>query len=176
MDDKDLIEGCLRNDRRCQKELYDRFSPALFAVCRRYSGSESDAEDMLAEGFVNIFASLHTVRDRKRLFFWMKSVVVKTAIDYYRRNRKHYDNLPIDENLIVPQEVDETKIYSRLDAAALTRIISGMPDEWRTIFNLRIFEDLGFKEIAEELGKNENTVRVYFLRGKNWLVEQLKDE
>lgn len=176
MDDLDLIDGCLKNDRQCQKKLYDKFSPALFAVCKRYSNCESDAEDILADGFVSIFKSLNTFQKKSSLFYWMKSIIVKTAIDYFRKNKKHYNNLPIEDNISLLPNLEESKIYTKIDAHALIEIIKKMPDEWRIIFNMRIIEDLSFKEIANELNKNENTVRVYFLRGKTWLSEQLKHE
>lgn len=176
-DDVDeLLAGCLKNDRRCQKRLYEKFSPALFAVCRRYANSETDAEDMLADGFVSIFNSLHTYRGDSSLQHWMRSVMLKTAIDYFRKNKKHYNNQPFED--VLPKELiyDDSKIYTKLEAENILKIMEKMPEEWRVIFNLRIMEEYSFKEISDELGKNENTVRVYFLRGKKWLTDQLKNE
>lgn len=177
IDVDELISGCLNNDRRCQKRLYDEFSPALFAVCRRYSGSEAEAEDILVDGFMSIFRNLHTFRRESQLFTWMKAIMVKTAVDHFRKSKKHLENLPIEENIADNAAADfATDLNNKIDARQILAIVEQMPDEWRTIFNLRILEEYSFKEIAEQLEKNENTVRVYFLRAKAWLAEKMKKE
>ena len=51
-----------------------------------------------------------------------------------------------------------------------------MPEDWRIIFNLRIMEEYSFKEIAEELGRNENTIRVYFQRARAWLLDKINEQ
>ena len=51
----DLIEGCLKDDRRMQEELYQRFSPRMYAVCLRYAGNADEAQDVLQDGFIKVF-------------------------------------------------------------------------------------------------------------------------
>ena len=172
----ELVTGCLKNDRISQKKLYDEYSPALFTVCRRYSNSVEDAEDVLLDGFMNIFKNLKSYRKDSSLFIWMKSVIVNTAIDHYRKNRKHIENQTLEENMFTDIPDSVTPILTKLDARQILQIVEQMPEEWRIIFNLRIMEDFSFKEIAQKLSKNENSVRVYFLRAKNWLNEKMKNE
>lgn len=172
----ELVTGCLNNDRICQKKLYDEYSPALFAVCRRYSNSVEDAEDVLLEGFMNIFKNLKSYRKDSSLFTWMKAVIVNTAIDHYRKSRKYTENQALEEEVLSDITDSGTAIFTKLDARQILQIVEQMPEDWRIIFNLRVMEDFSFKEIAQKISKNENSVRVYFLRAKNWLNEKLKNE
>ena len=58
----DLIKGCIEGNRRMQKELYDRFSPKMYAVCLRYMGNADDAQDILQEGFIKVYKNLERFR------------------------------------------------------------------------------------------------------------------
>ncbi len=57
--EEDLIEACLQKDRRAQKVLYDRYSPVMYGVCKRYVKSPEDAEDVLVEAFYKVLTNLH---------------------------------------------------------------------------------------------------------------------
>ena len=64
---------------------------------------------------------------------------------------------------------------SRLEAKQVLEMVAQMPEDLRVIFNLRLVEEFSFKEIAEELDKNENTVRVYYQRARQWLINRIND-
>ena len=53
-----IIKGCLRGDRICQKALYDLLSGKMMAVCMRYSKHRMEAEDLLQDGFIKVFLNL----------------------------------------------------------------------------------------------------------------------
>ena len=56
--EKDLIQGCIREDQSCQKYLFEHYAPKMFTVCRRYARHHMEAEDMLQDGFVNVFDNI----------------------------------------------------------------------------------------------------------------------
>ena len=58
LDEKDIIEGCCRKDRKAQKALFERYAAVLLGICVRYSGRRDEAEDILQEGFVKVFANI----------------------------------------------------------------------------------------------------------------------
>ncbi|MFZ7118120.1 MAG: RNA polymerase sigma factor, partial [Bacteroidota bacterium] len=55
MTDRELIEGCIRGDRNCQKALFEKFAGKMKVVCMRYVNNHEDAEDVLQEGFIKVF-------------------------------------------------------------------------------------------------------------------------
>ena len=80
-----LIEKCVNGDRKCQKELYDRFSSKMFSVCLRYSKNSMDAEDILQEGFIKLFNNLSRFRGEGSFDGWVRRIFVNTAIEHIRR-------------------------------------------------------------------------------------------
>ena len=82
-----LIEGCLKDDRRMQEELYRRFSPRMYAVCLRYAGNAEEAQDVLQDGFIKVFKKMDSFRGEGSFEGWMRRVFVNTGIEHFRRKR-----------------------------------------------------------------------------------------
>jgi RNA polymerase sigma factor (sigma-70 family) len=80
-----LIENCIQGDRKSQKELYDNFAPRMYSICLRYSKNQTDAEDILQEGFVKLFNNLNRFRGEGSFDGWVRRIFVNTAIEHIRR-------------------------------------------------------------------------------------------
>ena len=171
-----LVNGCLKNDRLSQRQLYDRYVSQMFVLCRRYANSDEEAEDMLMEGFMQVFKSLKTFKGDSSFNTWIHSVMVNTAISHYRSIRKfRNEQLPNeldDESLL---GVDET-ITTAMDARIVIDALQRMPETYRTVFNLHALEGYTFAKVGEVLGKTEDSMRVVFLRARKWLRRELGDE
>jgi RNA polymerase sigma factor (sigma-70 family) len=172
----ELINGCLRNDRQAQHRLYDMFAPSMFGVCLRYCISHEEAEDAMMEGFMCVFQQLKEYRNEGSLKNWIRAIMVKKAIDSFRKNRNILKTDCIDA---VPEPIaegyaSETAIITRLEGKEILALIRQLPEEWSIIFNLRSIEGYSFKEIATMLERNENTVRVYYQRARARLMEEIK--
>ena len=83
--ERELVEGCLREDRRSQEALYTRYARRMYAVCLRYARHELEAQDMMQEGFVRVFDKLGGFRQDGSLEGWVRRIMVHTAINQYRR-------------------------------------------------------------------------------------------
>ena len=146
-----LVE-CIRNkDQRAMSQLYQMYVGELSSVCYRYVPTESDAKDVLQNSFVKIFTSLSTFeyKDEPSFVGWMKRVVVNEAIQFLKE-RKKLSFVNQDMNLLqIPNEEPEVE---RITADELHQLISELPDGYRTVINLFVFEDYSHREIAEMLG------------------------
>lgn len=171
-----LIDGCLKNDRQSQRALYEQYAPAMLGVCMRYCNSREKAEDVMIEGFVDVFKNLSSFRNECSLQSWIHSIMVHKAISDYRSQKKHLLNESLDDDTVQIQAPSSSgeDILTKMEAKQILETVAQMPEDWRVIFNLRLVEEYSFKEIAEQLGRNENTVRVYFQRARNWLIERTK--
>jgi RNA polymerase sigma factor (sigma-70 family) len=85
MVNQELFEKCKRQDSKAQRALYDLYKSRLMGLCRRYTRGTEDARDILQESFIKIFSRLHQVESADKLDSWMKTVVVRTAIDQYNK-------------------------------------------------------------------------------------------
>ena len=168
-----IVNGCLNNDRLCQKQLYDRYASRMFVVCRRYASSAAEAEDMLMEGFMNVFRNLHSFKGDSKFDTWVYSVMVKTSISHYRSVRK-FRNEQFSEDLdeTVAWE-EENTFVANMDARRVLDLMEKMQTTPRMVFNLKEVEGYDFKEIAELLGKKESAVRVAYMRARKWLQDTI---
>lgn len=169
-----IIVGSKDNDRLSQRQLYELYAPEMFVVCQRYARNHQDAEDMLMEGFLQVFKSLESFRSESSFDAWIRSVMVKTAISHYRSEKRmlkelHWEN--VDEMDI---EDEQELTLSSLEAKQIVALLELMPDSLRTVFNMKAIDDFSFKEIAEMLDKKENAVRISYMRARRWLMKELE--
>ena len=125
MDDHRLVKECLRGKAVAQRQLYDRFAPALLAVCYRYTKSVADAEDVLQEGFVKAFKNLQQFKGEGELGAWLRRIMVTTAINYLKKaSRYQAEMLFGDEQLHV---VSSYQPQLNLEAKELADLIRQLP-------------------------------------------------
>jgi RNA polymerase sigma-70 factor (ECF subfamily) len=88
------IRGCTLNQRESQKKIYYSFYGYAMSVCERYTGNQEDALEILNDGYLKIFKEIHRFKpsysDTVASFKgWLKKIMVCTAIDHFRKQRKH---------------------------------------------------------------------------------------
>jgi RNA polymerase sigma-70 factor (ECF subfamily) len=171
MSEKQLIAGCLKGDRRSQKELYDSYSRKMMGVCLRYTGDRETARDLLQDGFVRVFTSLDTYKGTGSLDGWMRTVFVNGALEYLRKRDILRDSTNIDSMREVLE--DEDTAVSRISAGELMELVQSLPHGFRTVFNLYAIEGYSHREIAEKLHITESTSRSQYVRARKWLQERI---
>ena len=167
----DLIKGCIEGNRRMQEELYQRFSPRMYAVCLRYAGNAEEAEDILQEGFIKIFKKLDSFRSEGSFEGWIRRIFVNTAIEHFRRKRYLMPVTEKEENTI------EGKYISVLDELAekdILALVQELSPGYRTVFNMYVVEGYTHKEIADLLGISEGTSKSQLSRAKVILQEMVR--
>ena len=87
LSEKSLIENCINGNRKSQKELYDRLSPKMFALCLHSAKNQTDAEDLLQNGFVKLFVDIHKFKGDKSFEEWARDIFINTASGYIKRNK-----------------------------------------------------------------------------------------
>lgn len=168
---EELVAQCLKNDSKAQRQLYGKLAPRMFALCLRYCNDRETAEDVLQEGFVTLFAKLHTYKGEGSFEGWARRIFVTAALMHLRKR----DVLKYAEDVQqaghdVPYEPG---IVEKMDSMALLKIVSQMPAGFRTVFNMFVVEGYSHLEIAQELGITESGSRSQLSRAKNWLKERL---
>ncbi|MDR1895989.1 MAG: sigma-70 family RNA polymerase sigma factor [Prevotellaceae bacterium] len=165
--EEQLIEGCIRNDIRSQRQLYEKYAALMMSVCLRYVGDKEIAQDLLQEGFVKLFAKIHTYSGSGSFVGWMRKVFSNTALEYLRRNDVFKYSTDINAAFYV--ENNEESPIDRLSAEELMKCISELPHGFRTVFNMFAIEGYSHAEIAEQLGIQEGTSRSQYARARTLL-------
>jgi RNA polymerase sigma factor (sigma-70 family) len=166
-----IVHGCLKNDTTAQRELYNRYSPKMLAVCYRFAHNRDDAEDMLQEGFIKVFKQLHTFENRGAFEGWIRRIVVHTCINILKKNKKFSESVNILHATGV--QVREESVQGIVQAKQVVECIRLLPVGYRTVLNLYAIEGFSHKEISQMLDIEESTSRSQFTRAKAMLEEIL---
>ncbi|MCO6476363.1 MAG: sigma-70 family RNA polymerase sigma factor [Phaeodactylibacter sp.] len=152
--ERTLLEGCRRGERQAQKELYEQYKGLLFGVCLRYAAGKEEAEDMLQEGFIQIFRDLYRFQPNRPLAAWMYRVTANACLQYLRRHKrlKLFENYPEET---VQQEEGAVE-REREEVENLLSFVQRLPDGQRAVFNLFAIEGYTHAEIAGILGISES--------------------
>lgn len=168
--ESELVKGCIREDKFCQRELFCRYSGKMMTVCLRYARHRHEAEDMLQDAFIRVFDHLFQFEHKGSLEGWIRRIVVTTALKYYQRVRFQREETGSET---IPDQITEPDALSNLGEAEILKLIAALPDGYRLVFNLYVMEGYSHKEIAEQLHIQESTSRSQLVKARGMLQEQI---
>lgn len=171
MTEEAIIKGCLKNDATAQRELYNRYSPKMLAVCYRFAQNREDAEDMLQEGFIKVFLQIHTFENRGAFEGWIRRIVVHTCINILKKNKKFNESVDIIHATGV--QIREESVPAIIQAKQVVECIRLLPIGYRTVLNLYAVEGYSHREISNMLDIEESTSRSQYTRAKAMLEDIL---
>jgi RNA polymerase sigma-70 factor (ECF subfamily) len=175
--DETILQGCIEGKRNAQYQLYRKFASTMLGVCLRYSNNREAAEDILQEGFLKVFQNIASFRKEGSLEGWIKRIMINHALNQFRKNRK----LPFNEDI---EEINETEIININEEPAINEMfpveillsmIQSLPQGYRVVFNMYVFEDFSHKEIAETLNISENTSKTQLMKARRLLRKKLEE-
>lgn len=175
MTEEELALLCKQADRKAQKELYEQYGGRLFAICLRYISEREAAEDVFHDGIIRIFQSIgsqFTYQGEGSLKAWLSRVMVNEALGYLRKKNAQIKQEVLMDEVPDMQEEDGSEMND-IPQTELMRLISELPDGYRTVFNLYVFEEKSHKEIAALLGITEHTSSSQFYRAKTLLAKKI---
>ncbi|MBS1946925.1 MAG: sigma-70 family RNA polymerase sigma factor [Bacteroidetes bacterium] len=171
MTEEAIFQGCIKNQAAAQRELYNRYSPKMLAVCYRYAHNREDAEDMLQEGFIKVFSQIHTFQNKGAFEGWVRRIMVHTCINNLKKNKRFNESVDIIYASSI--QVREETVPSIVQAKQIVECIRMLPIGYRTVLNLYAIEGYSHKEIGEMLEIEESTSRSQYTRAKQMLEEIL---
>jgi len=171
MTEEAILQGCLKNEAAAQRELYNRYSPKMLAVCYRFAHNREDAEDMLQEGFIKVFSQMHTFQNKGAFEGWIRRIIVHTCINNLKKNKRFNESLDIVHANGI--QVREESVPSIVQAKQIVECIRILPIGYRTVLNLYAIEGYSHREISEMLDIEESTSRSQYTRAKQMLEDIL---
>lgn len=175
MTEERLALMCRQADPVARKMLYERYGGLLMAICLRYTGDAESARDVLHDGFIRIFQSMDkfTYMGEGSLRAWLSRIMVNESLGYLRRqSQKIQQEVVMD---VIPDVEEEEEMASDIPRKVLMQFIQELPDGYRSVFNLYVFEEKSHKEIGELLGITEHTSSSQFYRAKSLLIKKIKE-
>lgn len=170
-----LVERIRNHDQRAMGQLYQKYVGMLSSVCYRYVPAEDDAKDVLQNSFIKIFRSISTFDYRGENAFkgWMARVVANEALNFLKEKKKvSFVEQDMAHLLKIPDEEDPDIEY--VSPEELHQAVRELPDGYRMVVNLYVFEGCSHKKIAEMLGIKEATSASQLFRAKQLLARKIK--
>ncbi len=168
--ESELIEGCRRNNRHAQQAVYDQMAGKMLALCCRYVKDRMQAEDVLVTSFTKVFEKIDQFKGDGSFEGWVRKIVVNESLSYLRKNKSMYLETDLDA---AGREPDLNNLNNQLEADDLLRLVSELPPGYRIVFNMYAIDGFTHKEIADELGINENTSKSQLSRARSYLQARL---
>ena len=157
------------------KWLYDQYKNPHFVICLRYSSSKEEAEDMLQEGFIQIFNELNRFDSAKGSFYnWSVKVIINSCLQHIRKKKIVFTD--IEDAGLQQRLADDYNAFAQLSLEETMAALQKMPDGYRTVFNLYHIEGYSHKEIAEMLGITESTSKTQLMKSKSYARYLLTNE
>ncbi len=172
-----LIEACQNKNKESQKRLYTFFFEYASEICLRYTSCEEDTIEILNDGFLKIFTELHKFECKHDNPFaafkaWLKQIMVYTAIDHFRKNKKHLQNTELNEAVLMIPSIEETNL-DKLSYKEIIASVQRLPPSYRTVFSLYVLDGFTHNEISKQLGIATGTSKSNLAKARMHLQKML---
>ena len=166
------IKKCILNDREAQLKIYQLFSPILYGLCLKYMRNEDDAKDVFQEAFVIAFQKIEQYKFEGSFEGWLKRIFINKLLETLKKKKK--DTLFLDVYDIDEEISDEDElVLEPIPQEKLLEYIQELPDQYRMVFNLFVFEKMKHREIAALLQITEGTSKSNLNRAKGILQKRI---
>lgn len=154
------------------EKLYDAMSRRLYNISLRITGCSTDAEEVMHDTLIQWwrFGRKEEIMD---LYRWLSSVCIRKSIDRLRERHRWHDFLEGYEDPMLEESDDSGTEY---DIGTVHKALLELPDHYRTIVSLHLFEGYDYQEISQITGTNENTIRSLYMRGKQKLAAAVRQK
>jgi RNA polymerase sigma-70 factor (ECF subfamily) len=168
--DRELAERFRSGDRGAFDLLVRKHQKGVWRVVRRYVKADADAKDVTQQVFVRAFKGLATFRGAASVRSWLYRIAINCALSWIRDHRREQP-AEIAEDSLTALPVAPGRIADDQDGMRLRAAIAQLPPKQKLVLELRVFDDLSFKEVAELADCSENTAKVNF----HYAVKKLRD-
>ena len=152
------------------------YASRMYAVCLRYCSDKDAAKDILQDGFIKVFDHISQFRSSGSLEGWIRRIIVNTALEKFRKAKRIHFTDQFPELSEQEAEVSEEQYDHEISMEDLMEMVQQLPDQYRYVFNLYVFEDMTHKEIAERLEIAEGTSKSDLSRARKILQREIKNK
>lgn len=170
----DWIAGLSRGNSKSEEELYKYSYRKFYSVVLRYISNHDDAVEVFNTAMIKVFRHINTLEDYEKVESWIRKVIVNTALDSLRANKKNKEYFqPLDD--AVRKIADHnTAPEGEYDYKYLINLVHQLPERRRIVFMLFAIEGFSHKEIAEALGITEGNSKLLLHEARKMLQQKLK--
>lgn len=190
-DEMELIRRARGNDPWAADLLVRRYQKKVYGIAFQLCGFDAEeARDTAQEALLQVFRNLGQFEGRSRFSTWLHRIAVNACLDARRRRRRWFRMIlprrterrdegdPEDPLDNIPAPEDGMDPVSSLSSAELKRdvmgALRGLSEHQRTVFQLKVFQEMSIPEIAAVMGMAEGTVKSHLFRATQSVRGQLR--
>lgn len=167
---EELIKACIDQQPLAQRKMYECHYTFVKGICMRYTSRQEDCEEVMDDAFLKMFRNLDKYNAERPFKAWLRTIVVNTAIDFYRQSLRSISSGTIDE---VPQLAIDEQTLSDLSTEDIMKAVQKLSPAYRTVFMMYVVDGYNHKEIAEMLQITEGTSKSNLSKARLKLQELL---
>ena len=181
-DDASLVDRFNAGERRAFDELVRRHQRGMWHLARRYTRNDADAADVVQLAFVRAFRSFDGFRGTASVRSWLYRVTINASLNYIRDHRREIAGGAAEEleqvggNELSADATGAARIIDDEDQTKLRAAVEHLPAKQRLVLELRVFDELSFREVGELAGCSENAAKVNFHFAVKRLRELMSDD
>jgi RNA polymerase sigma factor (sigma-70 family) len=184
VDDFKLVQSAINGDQKAYAILLNRYRNSVFHTMYKMVNNRDDADDLTIEAFGKAFRKLPTYAPNYAFSTWLFKIAINNCIDHIRKKR--LQTLSMDDTImpdsdrefshnITDYEPDpEQRMIHDQKLRHVRSMVEKMNVKYRTMIELRYYEELSYEEIAQELNLPLGTVKAQLFRAKEILYQQLQ--
>jgi len=183
-----LVRQCMAGDQQAWQQLVVSQHRRIYAICYRFTGSPSDAEDLTQDVFLKLYRNLASFDTHKGSFqTWITTLARNLLVDHFRRTRADRatdsldasfttdgDGATLGDRLADPRPSQESHASGLELKVLIQQALAQLSPELREAVVFRDLEDMDYKEIAQVLRIPEGTVKSRISRGRGELARLLQ--
>jgi RNA polymerase sigma factor (sigma-70 family) len=184
VDDFKLVQSAIGGDERAYATLMNRYRNSVFHAMYKMVNNRDDADDLTIEAFGKAFRKLPTYAPNYAFSTWLFKIAINNCIDHIRKKR--LQTLSMDDTIMPDSDREhshnirdyepdpERMLMHSQKLGYVRRLVENMNIKYRTMIELRYYEELSYEEIAQELKLPLGTVKAQLFRAKEILSQQLQ--
>ena len=168
------MEGCLRNDRQIQEQLYRTYFGSMIAMCMRHTSDREEAMTIVNNGFLRVFKKIDKYSFQGSFEGWIRRIVYHSVSDYFRNTSNTLRFLEIDDR----DKPMNSNALDNLYLEDLMYMVDDLPPATKEVFRLYAIEGYTHVEIAKLLEISEGTSKWHLSEARKKLkilIEKQKE-
>ena len=183
--DYELVRAALdRGDQSAYAELMKNYRDTLYFMLLKMTNSSTDAEDLTIEAFSKAFRNLDQYTPQYAFSTWLFKIASNNCIDFMRKQRLNTTSLSgsdpdeqqnISDRFAADGLDPEEEAIKQQKIATMRKVVEKLKPHYRTLIELRYFQELSYEEIAAELNLPLGTVKAQLFRAREFLAQIMKN-
>jgi RNA polymerase sigma-70 factor (ECF subfamily) len=174
-EDMRLVDRFRAGERLAFEQLVRKYQEPIYYLLLRHVRDPDEATELTQRAFIKAFGGLAGFRGQAQFRSWLYRIAVNLALNHLRDNARFARDVPLEERPSNDRPAVE-QLAQHEQSQRLRRAVARLPPKQRLTLELRVYDDLSFREVAEILGTSEGAAKVNYHYAVKRLKEWLGDD